>query len=316
VRRWTLVGALVLIGCGGGGGAHPSRRVATTAKRSRPARTVPVRLRVRRAGVLPAPVQDPATAALGRRAIFAGGLDSADVSVAAEVSLPGERNEGALPAPLHDGAAATVGGRAYLFGGGNLASSAAIVRLGRSPRAVARLPRPASDVAAATIGETGYVVGGYDGTVALDTIVAWRPGQPVGRVAGHLPHGLRYAAVAAAGGRLIVAGGTVGVAASRDVLAFDGRSVRRIGRLPAPLTHAAAATLHGRMYVFGGRGAALGSQRRAILAIDPASGRVRSAGRLPVALSDMGAATVGDRVLLVGGRDRAGRVHDEVWSAR
>jgi len=316
VRRWAIAGALVLAGCGGGGGAHPSRRVATTAKGAKPAPVVPVRLRLSRAGVLPAPVQDPATAPLHRGAILAGGLDAVDVSVAAEVSLPRGRAVGALPAPLHDAAAATVGGRAYLFGGGNLASSAAIVRLGPSPNAVARLPRPASDVAAATMGGSGYVVGGYDGTVALDTIVAWRPGQPVGRVAGHLPHGVRYAAVAAAGGRLIVAGGTIGTAASRDVLAFDGRSVRRIGRLPAPLTHAAAASLHGRVYVFGGRGAALGSQRREILAIDPVSGRVRAAGHLPVALSDMGAATVAGRVLLVGGRDRAGQVHDEIWSAR
>jgi hypothetical protein len=91
--------------------------------------------------------------------------------------------------------------------------------------------------------------------------------------------------------------------------------VRRIGRLPAPLTHAAAATLGGRVYVFGGRGGTLGTQKRTILAIDPATGRVRSAGRLPVALSDLGAATVGGRVLLVGGRDRAGHVHAEVWSA-
>jgi hypothetical protein len=275
-----------------------------------------VRVRVSQAGRLPAPVQDPATSALSGGAIFAGGLDAADVSVGGEVSLPPARTLGTLPAPLHDAAATSVGRHAYMFGGGNLGSSAAIVKLGPSPREVARLPRAVSDVAAATIGHTAYVVGGYDGSMAVDTIVAWRPGQPVGRVAGHLPHGLRYAAVAAAGGRLIVAGGTVNASASRDVLAFDGGSVRRIGTLPAPLTHAAAAVLHGRVYLFGGRGAGLGTQRRAILAIDPASGRVRAAGRLPVALSDLGAATAGGRVLLIGGRDSGGRVHDEVWSAR
>ncbi|MCW3065148.1 MAG: hypothetical protein JWN32_2320, partial [Solirubrobacterales bacterium] len=92
-------------------------------------------------------------------------------------------------------------------------------------------------------------------------------------------------------------------------------TVRRIGHLPAPLTHAAAATLRGRVYVFGGRGGSLGTQRRTILAIDPASGRVRTAGKLPVGLSDLGAATVGGRVVLVGGRDRGGRVHAEIWSA-
>jgi N-acetylneuraminic acid mutarotase len=124
--------------------------------------------------------------------------------------------------------------------------------------------------------------------------------------------------VAASGGRLIVAGGTVGVAASRDILAFDPArgAVRRIGRLPSALTHAAAAALHGSVYVFGGRGAELTSQRRSILAIEPASGRVRRAGSLPAALSDMGATADGQGVLLVGGKDAGGTVHDEVWSVR
>jgi Kelch motif len=308
------MGAIVLTGCGGGGAA-PARRTTTTSSPP-PAPAVSVALHVRRLGVLPAPVQDPATTGTATGALLAGGLDTADVSVVSEVLVPPGRKIGVLPSPLHDAAAATIGSHAYLFGGGNLGSSAAIVRFGAAPRPVARLPKAASDVAAATIGDTAYVVGGYDGSVPLDTILAWRPGEPVARVAGHLPQPLRYAAVASAGGRLIVAGGTVGTSASRDILAFANGSVRRIGRLPSALTHAAAATLRGRVYLFGGRGAALGTQRRTILAIDPATGRVRRAGRLPVGLSDLGAATVGGRVLLVGGRDRAGQVHAQVWSAR
>src|SRR5205823_4932149 len=125
--------------------------------------------------------------------MYAGGLDSADVSVAAEVELTQRpRTIGSLPGALHDAAAAQVGTHTYFFGGGNLGSSATIYRLGASPATVARLPRAASDVAAATIAGTAYVVGGYDGTSPLDTILAWRPGETVARVVGHLPSPVRY----------------------------------------------------------------------------------------------------------------------------
>ena len=59
---------------------------------------------------------------------------------------------------------------------------------------------PSSDQAGAAIGRTAYIVGGYTGAHWLDTIVAWQPGGPA-RVVAHLPHALRYAAVAAAGAR-------------------------------------------------------------------------------------------------------------------
>ena len=314
-----MVGLLALTGCGGGGSTVPkpaqsgATGPARTAAKTRKAASL--RLHIHRAGTLPAPVMDPATAG----GMYAGGLNSADVSVAAEVSLsPRPRTIGSLPGALHDAAAAQLGSHTYFFGGGNIGSSATIYRLGASTTTVARLPRAASDVAAAAIAGTAYIVGGYDGASPLDTILAWRPGEAVARVVGHLPNPVRYASVAAVGGKLIVAGGTVGVAASQDVLSFDpaSGSVRRIGRLPAPLTHAAAATLRGHVYLFGGRGADLTSQRASILAIDPATGRVRSAGRVPAALSDMGATVAGSGVLLVGGKDASGTVHDEIWSAR
>jgi hypothetical protein len=66
------------------------------------------------------------------------------------------------------------------------------------------------------------------------------------------------------------------------------------------------------VYVLGGRGAPQGTQTRAILAIDPATGRVTRAGRLPRPASDMGAAAIGGRIALAGGRDRAGRVLAQV----
>src|SRR5205085_26663 len=80
-----------------------------------------------------------------------------------------------------------------------------------------------------------YVVGGYTGTRWLDTIVAWRPGGRA-RVVARLPSPVRYAAVAAAGRRIVIAGGSLPNGAASDaVLAFDPRSrhVVRLGRLPA-----------------------------------------------------------------------------------
>jgi Kelch motif len=270
---------------------------------------------VRSGARLPNPVQDPAATALpGGGALLLGGLDQADTSVATIVRVHDgtARASGALPAALHDATAATVAGHAYLFGGGNLGSSAAILR-GGHVRA-GELPVAASDVAAATVGDTVYVVGGFDGAQALNTIVAWRPGHPA-HVVGRLPQPLRYAAVTAIAGKVLIAGGTSGDGAQREILAFDPviRRVRRLGLLPEAITHAAAGTLSGHALVLGGRGSGLSTQSRRIIAIDPVSGHAAIVGRLPLALSDVGSASLGDRVLLAGGRDRGGRVRDELY---
>jgi streptogramin lyase len=180
---------------------------------------------------------------------------------------------------------------------------------------VGHLPAAISDTSAATIGTTAYVVGGYTTTTPLRSVLAFRPGHPVRDVA-RLPHALRYAAVAAIGGRILIAGGTDGVHARREVLSVDPvrHRVRVIARLPTALGHAAGASLHGTFFVIGGRGDALTGQQAAIWAVDPVSGRLRRAGRLPVGLSDLGATTTGGHILVAGGRDASGRVHDELWT--
>jgi N-acetylneuraminic acid mutarotase len=130
------------------------------------------------------------------------------------------------------------------------------------------------------------------------------------------PSPRRTAALAAVGGRVLIAGGTTGTTAVRTILSFDpatGR-VRRIGSLPFPLTHAAGATLNGRLLVIGGRSDSLTGQHHTILAVDPVTGAVRQAGSLPGALSDAGAASLGNRVLVLGGRDTTGRVHADILS--
>lgn len=170
-----------------------------------------------------------------------------------------------------------------------------------------QLPTRASDVAVATLGRSTYIVGGYDGSHWLDTILAWHPGVPP-RLAGRLPFGLRYAAVAAAGHHLIIAGGTTTSGVTDAVLSFDPVSgaVKKVGRLPVPLTHASAAWIDGRMLVVGGRREVTGGQTSAVLEIDPISGAVRQVGRLPHPLSDAAVVALDGKLLVAGGEDAAG----------
>jgi YVTN family beta-propeller protein len=266
-------------------------------------------------GTLPHAVQDAAPApAGGNRVLLLGGLTPTDTSSDAIV-LTGPRgghDAGRLPGVVHDAAAAAVGGAVYLFGGGNGPSQLdQILRVpasGGSPKLVGRLPVPSSDQTGAAIGSTAYVVGGYTGTRWLDTIVAYQPGRGA-RVVAHLPYTLRYAAVTAVGGRLVIAGGSLENGSASDaVLEYvpSSRRVLRIGRLPAPTTHAAAAALGDTAFVIGGRGAASGTPTDAIVAVDVAKKRVRDGGLLPTPLSDLAAVTIGKNVLVAGGRGANG----------
>jgi N-acetylneuraminic acid mutarotase len=122
--------------------------------------------------------------------------------------------------------------------------------------------------------------------------------------------------VATVGSHVLVAGGTDGTRARREILSYDPRTgkTRVIGRLPSALGHAAGVALGGTFYVLGGRGDARTSQRAAIWAVNPSTGRVRRAGTLPTALSDLAAVAVDGHILVAGGRDAAGTVHDELWT--
>jgi N-acetylneuraminic acid mutarotase len=133
-----------------------------------------------------------------------------------------------------------------------------------------------------------------------------------------MPNPVRYAAAAAIGSRIYVAGGTTGTQARREILEIDPKThrTRVVARLPGPIAHAAGATLGGLFYVLGGRDDSLTGQTSAIWAFDPATRRLRRAGRLPKALSDLAAVTDGDHLVVVGGRDSAGGVHAERWTLR
>ena len=268
---------------------------------------------------LPAPIQLPGVGSDGRTITAVGGLDAADGSVSSIVRVaPGHpRDVATLPQPVHDVGVATLGQTTYAFGGGTASGPidtiSAITSTG--VRAAGRLPLPMSDTTAVALGHTAYVIGGDGPGGALRSVLAFRPGDPIRRIAT-LPHPLRYAAAVAIGSRIYVAGGTNGTTARREVLSVDpaSRRVTVAGRLPTPIAHAAGAAIGHTFYVLGGRGDALDSQQAAIWAIDVASGRVRRAGRLPVALSDLSAAPVGGHIVVVGGRDAANRVHRERWT--
>jgi YVTN family beta-propeller protein len=270
----------------------------------------------RSAGTLSHPIQDAAGAPFGGGAVLIGGLTPADVSSDSIVTATraGSRTVGAIPQALHDSAAVTLGHDTYLFGGGTGTTQIDTIlmvdpRTGAA-QAVGHLPAGSSDQSAAAIGGTAYIVGGYTGTHWLDTIVAWSPGHSA-RVVAHLPHTLRYAAVTAADGRLVIAGGSLeNGTASRVVYAYTPtmRRVTQVSLLPAATTHAAAATLGNTAFVIGGRGAATGTPTDRIVAVDPVKHTARPVGALAQPLSDLAAVATGSTILLAGGRGSTGTV--------
>jgi YVTN family beta-propeller protein len=313
-----LLGFSLLAGCGGGGHKAVESSPAKTVTGSDPVRRV---ARIRHlvpvaAGNLASAIQDAAAAPYAGGAVLLGGLTPSDVSSDEIVTATraGSQRVGRIPTPLHDSAAVQIGGRTYLFGGGTGVSEIDTIlmvdpRTGAA-QAIGRLPAGSSDQSAAAIGRTAYIVGGYTGTRWLDTIVAWSPSGRA-RVVAHLPHTLRYAAVTAAAGRIVIAGGSLENGTASDaVYAFVPATHRviRIGRLTAPTTHAAAAAIGATAIVVGGRGAAVGTPTDKIVAVDPLKRTVRVVGSLGRPLSDL--AAVGDPrgILLVGGRDASGTV--------
>ena len=319
MRRLALA-ALAVLALAACGGSHHAA-ATTTGRPAKPTvlhRRVahpPVTLAPTATGTLPAPLQDAAAAPWGPGAVLLGGLTAADTSSNEIVvaTRGGGRVVGHLPAAFHDSAAARIGRDVYAFGGGNgVAQVDTIVRV--DPRtgaaaAVGHLPVGSSDQAGTAIGGTAYIVGGYTGTRWLDTIVAWRPGGTA-RVVAHLPHPVRYAAVAAAGNRLVIVGGSLeNGAASTAVYEFvPHRHVRLLAHLPAPTTHAAAAAIGNTVYVVGGRSATLDTPTARIVAIDAATGAVRNGGSLATPLSDAMAVATTTGILVAGGHATSGTV--------
>jgi N-acetylneuraminic acid mutarotase len=248
----------------------------------------------------------------GGAILLLGGLVAGDTTTSEVLRFdPGSRrttSAGRLALAVHDASGALLDGRAVVFGGG-AATSVADVQAwrGGSASVTGRLSRGRSDSGAAVVGSTAYVVGGFDGARLVRTIDATSDGTHV-RAVGTLALGVRYPAVAAAGGVVWIVGGQLATTESTrtggqtdDIQRFDPATGRTTiaGHLRVPLGHATAFTLGGAVYVAGGRS---GTQAvRTIWRLDPKTGVASAAGVLPFAESDLAAAVIGDTAWLVGG---------------
>ena len=232
---------------------------------------------------LAAPVQDPASAALGpSQFVLLGGLTAADTSTDA-VTVAGLHSSAvraSLPNAQHDAQAATLGGRVYVFGGGQFTQYDHILTYDphtNSIQTAGSLPRPASDVAVTGDGSTGYVIGGFDGINWLNPVLAVTPGDSP-RILARLPVALRYAAAAAVGGYVLVAGGSTPTGLSDAIYRINPTTgaVSILGHLPAGVTHAGTGVIGSTMYLVGGRGEIVTDRSADVWAIDRASPAVCS----------------------------------------
>ncbi|MBV9410446.1 MAG: hypothetical protein JO148_02520 [Acidimicrobiia bacterium] len=259
---------------------------------------------------LPAPLTRPAVAITSDRVFLLGGLTAADVSTARVVTVDTATGHsslaGSLAEAVHDAAAATVGGVPTVFGGGS-ARTIDIVQGFTAPtgHVVGHLPRARSDLSSAVIGDTAYVVGGFDGSALTPDVLATTDAVHF-RTVGRLNQGVRYAAVAAVGHNIWVAGGQTGTAEGAtgsevDLIQridVDTGTATVVGHLPHRLAHAMAFALDGHLYLAGGRTAS--GPLTDLLAIAD-DGTVTPVGSLPGPRADAGVAVVANTAFLFGG---------------
>jgi YVTN family beta-propeller protein len=208
-----------------------------------------------------------------------------------------------LPAGIQDAAASPWHGGILLVGGLTPAdvSSPAVV-LVRRGRAVAsgQLPQALHDAAAVPLRGAVYFFGGGDGVAQHDEIQRVAPGRAT--TVAHLPAPSSDQAAAALGGTAYVVGGFTGTRWLDTIVAWKpGSTARVVGHLPTPLRYAAVAAADGVVVVAGGSTPA-GTASTAVLAFDPATGRVRRIGTLPAPTTHAAAAALDGRVYVIGGR--------------
>lgn len=237
--------------------------------------------------------------------LVAGGLQPGDVSSDQVWHIDpgtGARTRlGTLADAVHDAAGGVLQGRPTVLGGG-ASSSLSVVQQGRARwRVTGHLPGPRSDLSATTQDNGLVVVGGYDGVHSPRTVLETGDGRQFHLVA-RLPHGVRYAGVAALNGQVWVLGGEENGRELREVYRVDpvtGR-VTRVGRLPGPLGHEAVVAVGDRLLVLGGRPTTDTAADR-MWWFNPFTGGWRRAGRLPYPVADAPAVTFGGATYLLGG---------------
>jgi hypothetical protein len=306
--------ALFAAGCGSSAASQSSAARHANAQRSAAAhKPAVVTLRLARTiGPLPSARSGIAAAAFGPSIFVSGGLSAAGASTDTifRIDRSGSATTaGTLPGPIHDATSAALGGTVLVFGGGESEGSDRIVQLiPGPPRLIGSLPQALSDLAAVSLGTVAYVVGGWNGTDTNHAIYAAQPNGTASQV-GTIPLGVRYPALAALGGRVIVAGGeTAAGTPTADAWSFDPgtRKTTPLPSLPIPTDHTAGAVLNGRVYVIGGL--RNGVFTDAILSWAPGERRWRSAGHLPAAISDLAAVAFDGGIAVVGGRGSGGQV--------
>jgi hypothetical protein len=257
---------------------------------------------------LPYAVERAAGATIGNTGYMLGGLVAGDRSIsiilAVDLTNGAARRIGTLPVGAHDAAAVPYGSDVLLFGGSDPVGTL-VQRFDPSTGRVAtvgHLPRVLSDLDAVSIGGTVYVVGGYDGTRARAEVLAATNGRDF-KVLATLPAGLRYAAAAAAGSNLIIAGGqTQSAPASRSIYVVDtaSGSVHRLATLPVSVAHAVLLIRGDSAFLIGGRDSA-GRPSARVWRITISTGAVSASTPLAIPLADPTLLTDGTRAILAGG---------------
>jgi N-acetylneuraminic acid mutarotase len=257
---------------------------------------------------LPYVVERAAGAVIGNTGYMLGGLIPGDNSIstilAVDLNTGAAKRVGTLPIAVHDAAAAPYGSDVLLFGGSD-PSGTLVQRFDPATgnvTTIGHLPRVLSDLAAVSIGGTVYVVGGFDGTRARREVLQTTNGHDFKTIAT-LPTGLRYAAVAAAGSKLIIAGGqTQSAPASRSIYLVDtaSGSVRRLATLPVSIAHAVLLVRGDSAFLIGGRDSA-GRPTARVWRITTSTGVISASTPLAIPLADPTLMTNGTRAILAGG---------------
>lgn len=229
-----------------------------------------------------------------------------------------EHVTGSLRAPLQDAASVSAGAGALLLGGLTAAdtSTAAILFFtARADRARGTLPTARHDTAAVQLGGAVYLFGGGDGTKQLDEIVRVDPATGSAVVTGRLPAASSDLGAAVVGGTAYLVGGYTGTRWLDTIIAWKpGGTARVVAHLPSPVRYAAVTAVGGTVVIAGGSLPA-GTASAAVLAFDPATGRVRRLGTLPAPTTHAAAAPLGGLAYVIGGRGAAtGTATDRVVS--
>ena len=281
--------------------ARGARSASPTAPGTATLAVVPTRLR------LAASVERELALRSGSSVILAGGLDASGNSTSGVFRFDPRSGRltqlGSLPQAFHDAAGALLGSTLLVFGGGTSQSSSTVqsfdLTRGKG-RVIGQLPRALSDLVSVTVGNDVYLIGGYDGRSPRAEIYRTSDGVHF-QLAGRLPVGLRYPAVAAVGPRILIAGGVGAGGVSSSVYAFDSTTGKttRVAELPSPVAHAGAAAFGGSVFVVGGADAA-GNTVGTISRVDLLQ---RRAELVPgsIDVSDAGLVVIGSHVFVFGG---------------